>query len=156
MSTSETGSSRVKRGLAEMLKGGVIMDVVTAEQAQLMRDGGSGYMGYRVGIEAQGHRLGWTTVTRPEEGDLFLSLRNARRLPMTMLWHSNGGRDYAPWSGRHFGCLGVEEADPEFRSDVAIRNRAAPVRHVLSNSFGFGGSNCALVIGRRGAAPARA
>jgi hypothetical protein len=26
-----------------------------------------------------------------------------------MLWHSNGGRDYAPWSGRHFGCLGVEE-----------------------------------------------
>ena len=25
-----TGSSRVKRGLAEMLKGGVIMDVVTA------------------------------------------------------------------------------------------------------------------------------
>ena len=28
-STSLTGSSRVKRGLAEMLKGGVIMDVVT-------------------------------------------------------------------------------------------------------------------------------
>ena len=32
--TSQTGSSRVKRGLAEMLKGGVIMDVVTAEQAR--------------------------------------------------------------------------------------------------------------------------
>ncbi|MDT4918161.1 MAG: hypothetical protein QOH89_2861, partial [Pseudonocardiales bacterium] len=26
-----TGTSRVKRGMAEMLKGGVIMDVVTAE-----------------------------------------------------------------------------------------------------------------------------
>jgi len=26
-----TGSARVKRGLAEMLKGGVIMDVVTAD-----------------------------------------------------------------------------------------------------------------------------
>ena len=62
-----------------------------------------------VGIEAKGHALGWTAVTRPVEGDLFLSLRNARALPMTMLWHSNGGRDYAPWSGRHFGCLGVEE-----------------------------------------------
>jgi 3-oxoacyl-[acyl-carrier-protein] synthase-1 len=46
------------------------------------------------------------------------------------------------------GCLGVEETDPEFRSDVATANRAAPVRRVLSNSFGFGGSNCSLVIGR--------
>ena len=45
------------------------------------------------------------------------------------------------------GCLGVDEADPEFRADVATANRAAPVRRVLSNSFGFGGSNCALVIG---------
>ncbi|RDH73985.1 pyridoxal 5'-phosphate synthase lyase subunit PdxS, partial [Mycolicibacterium moriokaense] len=27
------GTARVKRGMAEMLKGGVIMDVVTAEQA---------------------------------------------------------------------------------------------------------------------------
>ena len=41
MSTSETGSSRVKRGLAEMLKGGVIMDVVTAEQARIAEDAGA-------------------------------------------------------------------------------------------------------------------
>lgn len=61
------------------------------------------------GLEAPGHRLGWTAVTRPAEGDLYLSLRDARQLPMTMLWHSNGGRDYAPWSSRHVGCLGVEE-----------------------------------------------
>lgn len=52
------------------------------------------------------------------------------------------------------GCLGVDEADPEFRSDVATANRAAPVRRVLSNSFGFGGSNCALVIGHRDPASA--
>ena len=50
-----------------------------------------------------------SAVTRPARGDLYLSLRNPRALPMTMLWHSNGGRDYAPWNGRHFGCLGVEE-----------------------------------------------
>ena len=36
-----TGTSRVKRGMAEMLKGGVIMDVVTAEQAKLAEDAGA-------------------------------------------------------------------------------------------------------------------
>ena len=35
------GSSRVKRGLAEMLKGGVIMDVVDADQARIAEDAGA-------------------------------------------------------------------------------------------------------------------
>ncbi len=39
--TGELGSNRVKRGLAEMLKGGVIMDVVTAEQAKIAEDAGA-------------------------------------------------------------------------------------------------------------------
>ena len=39
--TSSFGSSRVKRGLAEMLKGGVIMDVVNAEQARIAEDAGA-------------------------------------------------------------------------------------------------------------------
>ena len=42
--TSQTGSAgtfRVKRGLAEMLKGGVIMDVVTPEQAKIAEDAGA-------------------------------------------------------------------------------------------------------------------
>src|SRR5947209_7688177 len=36
-----TGGARVKRGLAEMLKGGVIMDVVNAEQAKIAEDAGA-------------------------------------------------------------------------------------------------------------------
>ena len=36
-----TGTSRVKRGMAEMLKGGVIMDVVDAEQAKIAEDAGA-------------------------------------------------------------------------------------------------------------------
>ena len=36
-----TGSSLVKRGLAEMLKGGVIMDVVNVEQAKIAEDAGA-------------------------------------------------------------------------------------------------------------------
>jgi pyridoxal 5'-phosphate synthase pdxS subunit len=41
MSDHETGTFRVKRGLAEMLKGGVIMDVVTPEQARIAEDAGA-------------------------------------------------------------------------------------------------------------------
>jgi len=37
----ETGTFRVKAGLAEMLKGGVIMDVVTPEQAKVAEDAGA-------------------------------------------------------------------------------------------------------------------
>jgi len=37
----QQGTQRVKRGLAEMLKGGVIMDVVTAEQAKIAEDAGA-------------------------------------------------------------------------------------------------------------------
>jgi len=39
--TTRTGTLRVKTGLAEMLKGGVIMDVVTAEQAKIAEDAGA-------------------------------------------------------------------------------------------------------------------
>jgi hypothetical protein len=70
---------------------------------------GEAHEDFVAGIEDPSSRLGWTAVVRPTEGDLILTLRNPRALPMTMLWHSNGGRDYAPWNGRHKGCLGVEE-----------------------------------------------
>jgi pyridoxal 5'-phosphate synthase pdxS subunit len=38
---SAVGTDRVKRGMAEMLKGGVIMDVVDAEQAKIAEDAGA-------------------------------------------------------------------------------------------------------------------
>src|ERR687896_1398551 len=41
MAATTTGTMRVKRGLAEMLKGGVIMDVVDAEQAKIAEDAGA-------------------------------------------------------------------------------------------------------------------
>ena len=37
----QIGTTRVKRGMAEMLKGGVIMDVVTPEQARIAEDAGA-------------------------------------------------------------------------------------------------------------------
>ncbi len=39
--TPQIGTGRVKRGLAEMLKGGVIMDVVTPDQAKIAEDAGA-------------------------------------------------------------------------------------------------------------------
>src|SRR5207253_1134619 len=41
MAMAETGTMRVKSGLAEMLKGGVIMDVTDAEQARIAEDAGA-------------------------------------------------------------------------------------------------------------------
>jgi 3-oxoacyl-[acyl-carrier-protein] synthase-1 len=45
------------------------------------------------------------------------------------------------------GCLSVGGLDPSFRAAVLLGNRAGRVRRVMSNSFGFGGINCSLVIG---------
>lgn len=45
------------------------------------------------------------------------------------------------------GCLGVEQPDPSFRAQVATSTWERPVQRVLSNSFGFGGINCSLVLG---------
>ena len=38
--------------------------------------------------------------------------------------------------------------DPALRARYVLEGRAAPLQHVLSNSFGFGGTNCSLVLGR--------
>ena len=39
--SNEVGTARIKRGMAEMLKGGVIMDVVNVEQAKIAEDAGA-------------------------------------------------------------------------------------------------------------------
>ncbi|UCI19788.1 hypothetical protein FJ970_02085 [Mesorhizobium sp. B2-1-8] len=60
-------------------------------------------------VEADHGGPGWTALARHAEDDLVLVLKNPAELPVTMLWFSNGGRDYAPWSGRHLGVLGIED-----------------------------------------------
>ncbi len=48
------------------------------------------------------------------------------------------------------GGVNTQQIDPELKANYQLSNTSAPLRHVLSNSFGFGGSNCSLVL-RRGA-----
>ncbi len=47
------------------------------------------------------------------------------------------------------GSLGTRQLDPALSCNYLLDNREAKVERVLSNSFGFGGSNCSLVLGRR-------
>lgn len=60
-------------------------------------------------VEADHAGPGWTSLARAAERDLVLVLKNPRDLPVTMLWFSNGGRNYAPWNSRHLGVLGIED-----------------------------------------------
>lgn len=73
------------------------------------------------------------------------------------------------WSGHCLGAAGITEAviaalclregfvpenlnlqrlDPTFRGNVQYQATERPLTRVLSNSFGFGGSNCSIILGR--------
>jgi 3-oxoacyl-[acyl-carrier-protein] synthase-1 len=45
------------------------------------------------------------------------------------------------------GSPGTTAPDPSIPVNYLLASRDAPVRRVLSNSFGFGGSNCSLIFG---------
>ncbi len=45
------------------------------------------------------------------------------------------------------GSPGTENLDPAIAIDYLLQARPGKVRHALSNSFGFGGSNCSLIFG---------
>jgi 3-oxoacyl-[acyl-carrier-protein] synthase-1 len=48
------------------------------------------------------------------------------------------------------GGVHTRQVDPTLTAHYLKENRRAPVARVLSNSFGFGGTNCSLVFGRAG------
>jgi pyridoxal 5'-phosphate synthase pdxS subunit len=80
METRETGTIAVKRGLAQMLKGGVIMDVVTPEHARIAEDAGAvAVMALeRVPADIRAHG----GVARMSDPELILKIMDAVSIPV--------------------------------------------------------------------------
>ena len=74
-----------------------------------------------------GRSLGWSAVTFPKDGWVFLQLKNPEVLRHTILWHSHGGRHYAPWNGRHRHVLGLEETTSYFHFGQAESAKPNPL-----------------------------
>ena len=79
-SAANTGTARVKRGLADMLKGGVIMDVVTPEQAKIAEDAGATAVMALERVPADIRAEGG--VSRMSDPDMIEGIINAVSIPV--------------------------------------------------------------------------
>ena len=77
---SEQGTMRVKSGLAEMLKGGVIMDVVDAEQAKIAEDAGACAVMALERIPAEIRKAGG--VARMSDPEMIMGIQEAVTIPV--------------------------------------------------------------------------
>ena len=77
---SSVGTLRVKRGLAEMLKGGVIMDVVTPEQARIAEDAGACAVMALERVPADIRRDGG--VARMSDPEIIEAIKATVRIPV--------------------------------------------------------------------------
>nr|WP_080796098.1 pyridoxal 5'-phosphate synthase lyase subunit PdxS [Corynebacterium pacaense] len=75
-----TATTRVKRGLADMLKGGVIMDVVTPEQARIAEDAGASAVMALERVPADIRSQGG--VARMSDPDLIQGIVDAVSIPV--------------------------------------------------------------------------
>lgn len=78
--TAETGSFTVKKGLAQMLKGGVIMDVVTPEHARIAEDAGAAAVMALERVPADIRAEGG--VARMSDPELILKIMDAVTIPV--------------------------------------------------------------------------
>jgi len=78
--SSSTGTLRVKRGLAEMLKGGVIMDVVNSDQAKIAEDAGACAVMALERVPADIRRDGG--VARMSDPEMIMAIQASVHIPV--------------------------------------------------------------------------
>ncbi len=78
--TAETGSFTVKKGLAQMLKGGVIMDVVTPEHARIAEEAGAAAVMALERVPADIRAQGG--VARMSDPELIMKIMDAVTIPV--------------------------------------------------------------------------
>ena len=78
--SSSTGTQRVKRGLAEMLKGGVIMDVVNSDQAKIAEDSGACAVMALERVPADIRRDGG--VARMSDPEMIMAIQASVQIPV--------------------------------------------------------------------------
>lgn len=79
-------------------------------------------------VSQPGQQVAWTAATSASGGWVWFSLKDRRTLPQTVVWLSNGGRDYPPFSGRHRKVIGLEEVCAYFH----LGHRASVAHNELS------------------------
>ena len=118
-----TGTPLVKRGLAEMLKGGVIMDVVTPEQARIAEDAGAvAVMALErvpADIRAQGG------VARMSDPDLVSAIIEAVSIPVMAKARI----------GHFVEAQVLQELEVDFIDESEVLSPADYVHHIDKHSF---------------------
>ncbi len=84
---------------------------------------------------AANQSIGWSAALAQTDGFLFFAIKDARVLPETILWMSNGGRYYAPWLSRHSAVLGLEEAATSCHVNQQFSSEATPSQHAIATGL---------------------
>ena len=76
--------------------------------------------------DAPDQRYAWSAAVARAGGWAWFALRPHGPLRATLLWMSNGGRDYPPFSSRHRRVLGIEEITAAFHLGHSASLEAHP------------------------------
>ena len=119
-----TGTFRVKRGLAEMLEGGVIMDVVTSEHAKIAEDAGAAAVMALERVPADIRRDGG--VARMSAPEMIESIQQAVSIPVM-----------AKVRIGHFAEAQILEAmEVDFIDESEVLTPADEEKHINKHPFG--------------------